>query len=364
MLQFPKTDAANACRASQFCRIAPRAPNCASASRPALRRRYGACIRHRMRIRGSITRASVRSKSDPGAGKQVWDGCPLLVRSDRPEFEPATHGFEEMRGGAPYLADAQPVPVPEPFSGRCPLPWATARTFYVISREIPPVPVPETRASQPRPLVVDRRPRDVGDYADRDELRWRPSAGPRSTTEEPGLAAASRSSTPARWPAGEVPVPHARRRRRFVESAGVPGALLQEGLPRPNRAGDSRPLDGARRRQPTGSTPRMTGDRGAGLGGVHIPAPRLMGRKLPASANPGRANSTALGCRQIREPETQDSVTFAKLPPSCGYAQITMTVPKAQALETAPAIHWPWNVFRAIDGDNRSSTKPLGLPFA
>ena len=148
------------------------------------------------------------------------------------------------------------------FAGRCPLRGAMALKFYVISREIPSVPVPEIRASQPRPLVVDRRPRDAGDYAGRDELRWRPWAGPRSTTVEPGLAAASRSPTPARWPAGEEPAPHARRRRRFVESAGVPGASLQEGLPGPNRAGDSRRRDGARRRRPTGSTPRTTGDRG------------------------------------------------------------------------------------------------------
>ena len=181
---------------------------------------------------------------------------------------------------------------------------------YVISREVPPAPVPETRASRPRPLVVDRRPIDAGDCAGLDELRWRPSAGPRSTTVVPGLAAASRSPTPVRWPVGEAPAPHARRRRRFAESAGVPDVLLQESLPGPNRAGDSRRCGDAARRRPTGSMPRTTGDRGA-VNDEHACAPRLALRRPLACGSSRRTTATASGCHRTAGSERQDSVSVS-----------------------------------------------------
>ncbi len=197
------------------------------------------------------------------------------------------------------------------FAGGCLLLGAMAWKFYVISREMSPAPVPGTRGSRPQPRVADRQPKDAGDCAGPDAPQWRPLGGSHNRASVQGPAVVSAPLRLARWPAGGALAPHVCRRRRFVESAGEPGASLQEGQPRPNRAGDSRPRDGARRRRPSGSTPQTTAGRGAPHGG-HAAVVQLVSQRSRASADSGETSNMASGCRRNALLGMQDSVSAAR----------------------------------------------------
>ena len=182
-----------------------------------------------------------------------------------------------------------------------------AREFYVNSGEIPPAPVPGTPESRPQPQVADKRPTDAGDCAGLDAPQWRPLAPLRNRASVPGPVGASAPPRLAQWSAGGALAPHARRRRRSVEIAGVPGVSLGEGLSGLNRAGDSRPRGAAMRRQPIDSRRRWASDRG-GLPNVREAA-RRSARPWPGASNTSWCTGgVTSGCRAKDPGGRQDSI--------------------------------------------------------